>query len=387
MKTMNKKFRSTDQSKLKIVCDELCDNIEPLMDSLNLEYTIRPKMLSMACPIHGGDNASALNIYYEGDNYRGNWKCRTHSCEKIFKASIIGFVRGVISSIKYGWQKEGDDICSFDEALNHCLAFLKKDLKQIKVSKADVNKKIFTSIVSHITKATSDNKHHTVRIPRETVRQSLIIPCNYFIDRGFDSNILDKYDVGLCDKAGKEMYNRAVAPIYDNDYKYLAGCTGRSIFEKCDMCKCYHNPTDQCPREDDRWKYPKWKHNQDFKSQNHLYNFWFAKNSILETNTVIIVESPGNVWKLEEHGIHNSVAIFGSSMSDRQKIILDSSGAMNIVIITDNDEAGKKACEQIKSKCQNTYRIFVPTISKNDVAEMSGEEIEKEIKLFMRQTL
>ena len=119
------------------------------------------------------------------------------------------------------------------------------------------------------------------------------------------------------------------------------------------------------------------------KSQNHLYNFWFAKKQILESHTVLIVESPGNVWKLEENNIHNSVAIFGSSLSDMQKMILDSSGAMNIVILTDNDEAGKKAAQQIKNKCQNTYRIFIPQISKPDIGDMTTQEIDTEIKQYL----
>ena len=117
--------------------------------------------------------------------------------------------------------------------------------------------------------------------------------------------------------------------------------------------------------------------------ENHLYNFWFAKKQILESHTVLIVESPGNVWKLEENNIHNSVAIFGSSLSDMQKMILDSSGAMNIVILTDNDEAGKKAAQQIKNKCQNTYRIFIPQISKPDIGDMTTQEIDTEIKQYL----
>lgn len=167
----------------------------------------------------------------------------------------------------------------------------------------------------------------------------------------------------------------------------MVGCTGRSIYEKCNTCKCYHNPTEECPHEDYRWKYSKWKHNTDFKSQNHLYNLWFAKEHILNSNTVIIVESPGNVWKLEENNIHNSVAIFGSSLSDRQKMLLDSSGAMNMIILTDNDEAGKKAADQIKLKCQNTYRIFIPKISKSDVGEMSTQEINQEIKPLLESII
>ncbi|NDC95151.1 hypothetical protein EB077_07590, partial [bacterium] len=116
MKTM-RKSRLNNQDKLKVVCDDLCNNISDLLDVLDLKYSINAKMVSMCCPIHGGDNPSAINLYYTGDYYRGNWKCRTHNCEEIFKGSIIGFVRGVISSQKYGWAKDGDEACSFDEAV------------------------------------------------------------------------------------------------------------------------------------------------------------------------------------------------------------------------------------------------------------------------------
>jgi 5S rRNA maturation endonuclease (ribonuclease M5) len=374
---MKKTSRSYDQAKLKILCDDLCDNIESLLNSLDLEYTTNSKMISMNCPIHGGDNPGALNIYYQGDNYRGNWKCRTHNCEKHFKSSIIGFVRGVLSHNKHHWESEQDNCCSFDEAVDYCTKFLKKDLKSITISRSDREKNSFTNIVSKLT-PTIVEKTET-KISREQVRKSLTLPCEYFINRGFSSEILNKYDIGFCDRQGKEMYNRAVVPIYDNDHKFLVGCTGRMVFEKCDLCGSYHNPEQDCPEKDNKWKYSKWKHNLDFKSQNHLYNYWFAKNYILSSTTAILVESPGNVWRLEESGIHNSLAMFGSSLSDRQKMLLDSSGAMNIVILTDNDEAGKKAAEQIKQKCQNTYRIFVPTISKSDIGEMTIDEIHKEI--------
>lgn len=380
MKTMNKS-RLNNQDKLKIICDDLCNNIEDLLDTLDLKYSINPKMVSMCCPIHGGDNPSAINLYHTGDRYRGNWKCRTHNCEDIFKGSIIGFVRGVISSQKYGWSKEGDESCSFEEAVEFCLKFLKKNLKDIKVCKINKEKNQFTNLVETVfDKKIVTNKTQDALINRDIIRKSLHMPCQYFIDRGFSSSILDKYDVGICNKADKEMYQRAVVPIYNHDLTNMIGCTGRSIFEKCGHCNHYHDPKSTCPKPAELWKYSKWKHSSNCKINHHLYNFWYAKDHIAKTNSVILVESPGNVWKLEENGIHNSVAIFGSSLGDRQKILLDSSGAMIILILTDNDDAGHKAAEQITLKCKNTYRVFRIKISKNDVAEMSADEIQKEIK-------
>jgi len=380
----NKKSHSVDQNKLKVLCDGLCDNIENLLDTLGVEYRHNSKMISMSCPIHGGDNISAVNIYPEGDTYRGNWKCRTHNCEQEFKSSIIGFVRGVISHQKYGWQNAGDPTCSFSEALDYVQKFLNKNLKDIKISKVEKNKKEFTNVVNYIqnTAENSDSK-----LTRSQVIKAISIPAQYYLDRNYSPEVLVKYDVGLCDNPSKPMHNRVVVPIYDNDYKYMVGCTGRSIFEKCVQCKGYHDNSAKCPDAEEAWKFPKWKHSADFKSQNYLYNFWFAKKFILETNTAIVVESPGNVWRLEENNIHNSVGIFGSSLSDRQKILLDSSGAMNLIILTDNDEAGRKAAEQIKNKCQNTYRIFIPQISKNDIGDMNSEEITNEILNYINTVI
>lgn len=356
---MKKKSALTDQNKLKIVCDQLCDKIEDLLDHFDLEYRYNTKFVSMSCPIHEGDNDSALNIYHTGDSYRGNWKCRTHQCEKVFKGSIIGFLRGLLSRRELGWTKEGDDIYSFQDTLDFALKFLNLDVKNIKISKNQKEKDQFvanTKILSHNTKPAHQN------ITRVSVRRSLIIPSPYFLSRGFSSEILKKYDVGECQTPGKTMFNRAVVPIYNNDYEYMVGCSGRTI--------------------NDNIK-PKWKHSGEFKAEESLYNFWFAKKFIQSTNEVILVESPGNVWKLEENNIHNSLATFGAHLTDKQKMLLDTSGAMTIIVIMDSDAAGEEARKQIDQKCSKTYNIKHIRLSKNDIADMNAEEITQEIKAYL----
>lgn len=378
---MNKTSRSYNQAKLKIFCDQLCDHIDSLLDILDVQdVKHNGKMMVGCCPIHDGDNKSAFNLYPDGENYRGNWKCRTHNCDKVFKGSIIGFVRGVLSNRKHNWKNNGDKTVSFDDTIQFIEEFLGHNLDSLKISKSEIEKKTFANVVKHIV---NNNDTNISRISRHSIRNSLVIPADYFISRGFDNEILNKYDVGLCNKPEKEMFNRAVAPIYDLDHKFMVGCTGRSIFEKCQNCGCFHNPEDACPVAEDRWKFCKWKHNYQFKSQNYLYNIWYAKKYILESTKVILVESPGNVWRLEENGIHNSVALFGSNLSDKQKVLLDGSGAMTIITIMDNDPAGKKAIESIRDKCKNTYNIINIEISKGDVAEMTKEEINQEIRVHL----
>ena len=369
------KSRSYDQNKLKVVCDQVCDNIENLLSALDIEeFKMSNKMITMSCPIHGGDNPSAVNIYHTGDYYRGNWRCRTHNCDSSFKSSIIGFVRGVLSKTKYRWNREGDETASFQEALDFCLALLNKNIKDIKISRADAEKNTFARIVENV-KQTNQNTSPLSKITKAQVRQSLQIPSQYYLDRGYTKETLNRYDVGLCDNVNKEMHNRIVVPVYSIDGKVIVGCTGRSVFDSCEKCGQYHISTIQCPSKEDSWKYCKWKHNFGFKSQEHLYNFWFAKDHIQKSKSIILVESPGNVWRLEEAGIHNSVAIFGSSLSDKQKLLIDSSGAMNIILLMDNDDAGQKAVNQITEKCKKIYRIYSPSFEGPDVGELSIEDI------------
>ncbi len=176
--------------------------------------------------------------------------------------------------------------------------------------------------------------------------------------KGQENKILEKYDVGDCEHPYKPMFNRAVVPIYDNDHSEMIGCSGRTT---CDQL-------------------PKWKHSKGLKTDSSLYNFWYAKDSIKKKMSAILVESPGNVWKLEMAGIHNSLAIYGSSLSVRQKILLDMTGAMTLYILTDNDEAGKKCRENIEKQCCKIYNIEHIYAKDNDVGEMNIEDIKELFK-------
>lgn len=371
-----KKYHSYDQYQLKNLSDIICDDIENLLLSLGIDsFKILDKMVIMSCPIHGGDNDSAFNLYHQGDTYRGNWKCRTHQCEKTFKSSIIGFIRGCLSNAN-GWTKPGDDMCSFNEALKVAIRFAKHDPADHKQTRKAKEKSAFVNTIKNITQDTIPVSN---LVPRSLVIKSLAIPSKYFINRGFSSKVLIKYDVGDCIGSGKEMSRRAVVPIYNNEMTGMIGCTGRSIFDKCNDCKSFHSTENPCPKDKEKWIFSKWKHNKDFKTQECLYNYWFAKEFILDSKTVIIVESPGNVWRLEESGIHNSVALFGSSLGQRQKMLLDISGAMNIVTIMDNDSAGQEAANQINIKCGRTYNIKNIKINYDDIAEMTIDQIQSEI--------
>lgn len=373
---MTKKFRSYNQQQLKALSDKLCDDIDNLLDSLGIiEYKILDRMIVMKCPIHGGDNNSACNLYYKGDSYRGNWKCRTHQCEEIFKASIIGFIRGCLSRHN-GWTGGGDSMVSFNDAVDYAIKFTKQKNIDFKIDKKEIEKNNFINIVNNVQQETKD-KFDINKISRKDIIRNLQIPSTYFIQRGFSREILLKYDVGECISHDKEMSHRAVVPVYDSSHQYMVGCSGRSLFSICHKCKSYHDLDNTCPNDDYKWQYSKWKHNKGFKTQEHLYNLWYAKDFIQQSRSIIIVESPGNVWRLEEAGIHNSVALFGSVLQDKQKLLVDLSGAMTIYVLMDNDDAGKKASNKIYEKCSRTYNVYNIDIDHPDVAEMTVDEIKE----------
>ena len=104
-----------------------------------------------------------------------------------------------------------------------------------------------------------------------------------------------------------------------------------------------------------------------------------ASEHIRKSKSVILVEGQGDVWKMHQAGLKNCVGIFGSSINDDQLLLLEQSGALNLVILTDSDDAGEKACQQIVKKCGRRFNYHRPEISTKDVGDMSIEQIKQEL--------
>ena len=76
----------------------------------------------------------------------------------------------------------------------------------------------------------------------------------------------------------------------------------------------------------------------------------------------------------------NCVGIFCSSINDDQLLLLEQSGALNLVILTDFDAAGQKAAEQIIKKCGRRFNYYRPVLSTKDVGDMDIDTIHQELK-------
>tara|TARA_R100000808_G_scaffold2804_3_gene10543 strand:- start:67434 stop:68510 length:1077 start_codon:yes stop_codon:yes gene_type:complete len=336
--------------KIDILCQKLSERVEEILDFFGIEYEQYDNRIAAACPIHDGDKTDALTIFTSGDNVVGNWYCWTNHCEKEYVNTMLGFIRGVMS-------QRADREVSFIEAVNFACELVEIDLDNVKVDREHIEKTAFVACASNLLKK---SKPTPKGISRDVVRQGLQRPVDFYLKRGFLEETLDTFDVGICINSNKLMYNRVVVPVYDDSHQYMVGCVGRSLED---------NPSTQ-----------KWINSKGFNSGAHLYNYWMAKKEISRTETIVLVEGQGDVWRLWEAGIRNAVGMFGCHLTDYQQISIEKSGAMNIVVLTDNDEAGIKAASSIKEKCGRLFNLHFPQLPKKDVGDMSTDEIEEQLK-------
>jgi len=319
--------------------------ISDLLDYFEVyDYFTTDNMIIGRCPIHDGDNQQAFNINIDpSSEFYGAWFCNTKHCHENGN-DIIALVGALLSTKSY-------KTFAFREVLRFCNEFTKN--VELDFSSSVVKQDTLSSILEKNSKTQMKGKY-----TREQVRSRLTFPCKYYLDRGFSEEALDYFDVGVSKDPSSEMYNRVVFPIYDENDEYMVGCVGRTI---CDS-----------PR--------KWVNKKGFNKSSFFYNYGKAIKEIPNSNTIILVEGQGDVMRLHMAEINNAVGMFGCSLSDSQVFLLQKSGALNVVVITDSDNAGNKAREEIHEKLKLSFNIYDVITSTNDIGDMSVEQIDTTIK-------
>jgi len=347
------------------------DNFELFMDELGFKMHKVGKMYRGICPIHKeADNPTACNVKCDKDDpYYGTFACWTHLCHQEYGVSILGLIRGILSNIN-------GTKASFFETIKYIESKLKIDHNTFKIDEEALEKRNF---INQVASFENNGRLQNTGITREMIRPRLTIPPQYYIDRGFSAELLNKYDIGLCKNKHKPtMYNRIVIPVYDDDGKFMLGCTGRSIFKLCNHCKYYHQGN--CPQNDyDKFISSKWIHSKGFLKQDHLFNYWYAKEEIKKKKCAVLTEGPTDVLRLVENGIKNVVGIFGTTLSDTQLVKLNKIGVLTLIIMLDKDEPGRIASEKIRKEYSNLYRLYFPTFDANDPGLLNSDEITKDI--------
>ena len=327
--------------KISSICNELFNNLEKLLIYLDIEYVEYPNRIAFPCPVHGGDASEACCVFTDGTTSKGNWQCFTRGCQEEYVNNLFGFVRGCLS------YRKGRN-ATMHETADFCLEFLDKDIDEL----AAAPRKSFKAFDFFNKKI----KREEAAISRADIQGKLNIPAPYYIGRNYTQIVLEAFDVGECTAQNQPMSGRVVVPVYDEEYNYV-GCVGRAIKEHIK---------------------PKWLHSQGFK-KNVLYGLNLAKEEIMKTGTVFLVEGQGDVWRLHEAGIACAVGIFGCSINEDQLILLEQSGALNVVILTDYDEAGKKAADQIVKMCGRRFNYVRPEMidGVKDVGDLTIQQIKE----------
>jgi hypothetical protein len=366
-----------EQWQINKISDIVSNNIHKIYEYFDIDYKEKDKLCMSKCFIHGGDNKTALNVYHNGD-YRFHYKCRTHGCEKIFGSSLISMVRGALSKAKYDWSTAGDKEVSFMESINFLCGLYSIDIDKFEKKESD-NVDISNFHFSKLVSAFQEDIRPSGQIDPELYRRYVKIPSKYFIDRGYSEDILKKYEVGDSFRPGTQTFNRATVPIYDDNHEKIVGFTARSLFEKCSKCSSYHKDTGFCK------PFSKWINTAGFNKEKFLYNYWYAKEHIVKSNyTAILVESPGNVWRLEEAGVKNSVGLLGVYIQKDQESLLNNIGTMNLVVCLDNDSAGDEGYEFIKKTYMSKYNIKKISIDPyDDIGSMPVLKVKEIFKEFV----
>ena len=82
---------------------------------------------------------------------------------------------------------------------------------------------------------------------------------------------------------------------------------------------------------------------------------------------------------MHEAGVNNCVGIFGKKLSDQQERMLLKSGATTLIVLTDNDQAGRESKVDIKRRLGRFFTIIFPKMMSKDVGLLSVDKIQSQI--------
>lgn len=358
--------KQTDKINLAHLTEKIVDNIDIVLNSLGIpDYNTYTNRVTFPCPIHGGDNPEGCCIFTDGTDKVGNWVCWTHACHED-NNSLIEFIRLVLSD-----KKE----TSFSDAIKWCQQLLNCDIKDL----SDLENLDFIRLNR---KANAKKVKLVGTKTREEIRKFLDIPAKYYIDglieQGkipYSKEILDKYDIGLCRVKKSSMYLRVVSPVYDDNFRFL-GCCGRTTQPKCDKCGYYHYSNRNCPSNDiEKIWGAKWRNSKGRFAGYTFYNSWYAIPHIFKTGTLILTEGCGDVWRLEESGIHIGLGMFKTVTAPGQDEILKKYPISNIIIANDGDKAGKKGSKKLLEKYSRYYNVYEVDLE-GDIGDSSVEQVK-----------
>lgn len=302
-------------------------SLRQLLDKINAEYIDYGNRVSMACPIHKGEDKDSCCIYTNVEF--PYWKCFSRNCHEEGK----GLVR------------------LFTALLDKNYFETKNWLESIVGPGESVDVDRYSFICEN---RVLESRSNSTIMSREDFLCKTNRPSQYFIDRGFSPNVVNDYDIGEWKVTGE-----IVIPVYDESRDNVIGYIERSPWKRCCLCDLYHNFKHPCPTtKEEKMGCRKWKNSFSFYSDQTFFNLWFAKPFIKKTNSVVLVEGQGDVLRLVSAGIKNCLGMFGVDLKPGQRKLLDKLGVQNIFLFLDPDDAGKESSDKIEESLGRYYNFY-----------------------------
>lgn len=269
------------------------------------------------------------------------WQCFTHRCHLVNGSDVFALVQSVLK-------------CSFNQAIQWILGVIDKNLDEVK----DLDPEEALKLQQIIQKRSELVRHK--RMEDELLQH--LEPSVYFKTRGFSDEVIQEFKCyGEWHKPGTYGEGRAMVPVYDPIDGYLIAFTGRLLDDS----------------QIETWR-PKWMHclnyaerrkksadrtdEERFHASSVLFNLHRAKEHMSDPRTIILVEGPGDVMRMWEAGLKNTVAVLGTSFSRHHKTLLHKVGCRRVINAMDGDEAGKKASSTAEKLCKDYFEYSSVTL-------------------------
>jgi DNA primase len=276
------------------------------------------------CPFHHNTDSPAFAVSYS----KGLYICYNQNCDS--SGTILDLV------------KQLTDRNDFE-----ALRFIQSN----KLSSAEMLEEQLKDLL--------EDKPEFVEFPKNTLdklfadRVASVEACNYFLSRNINNEAMDYFNLGYSEKQ-----DMVTVPLHSPD-GIPVGIIGRSIKGKS------------------------FKNSVNLPRNKTMFNLHRAKR---EGGTIIVVESSFDVIRLWQAGYPNAVATLGGSISDINIQYLNKYSS-TLIIMTDNDSAGRALGNTIANKLKNKNILWAhydhgaiyPHMAK-DVGDLTDEEIKQCVK-------
>lgn len=290
--------------------------MEELLEFLGADlddYACTGDQIRGPAPCHDGDNSTGFSIEVE----MGRWACWTGACHEQFGTDTLGLMRAVTRK-------------PFGQVIDMARDFLKGEewceekLEQVRTEREERLRLRKENVWEEHT--------NPVRVYPESALERLVPPETWSEERSLSLEVLRSYGIGYATRG--PMWDRIVIPIR-NIHGKIVGFSGRKV--------------QYVPDRDVKWFHFK---KGEFRKSIHLFNVDRAFKATTNS-TYILVEGPLDVLKLEEAGIHNSLAVLGRTITDGQIEVLRKIGAMKVLVAFDADKRGMEGNESVLHKLEN----------------------------------